>query len=200
MNENLNENEMMSLDGDVGAESSQRPRKARADSPLWSLPEQARAELMEFMGSHTLKEAQDLLKEKHEITISLSGLSRFRGAYEERRMSAEEAGTMEAIVEGERARRRGENEGGGEAAISEDEIFAYGQRRFATLAIRTGNGLAWQRMQRLRQNEERLGLEDRRVHLLEEKARRADATEQVAASPLSPEEKEARIKEIFGIT
>jgi hypothetical protein len=45
----------------------------------------------------------------------------------------------------------------------------------------------------------KLGLQERRVKLLEKKAAQADATDKVLTEPmLSPEERERRIKEIYG--
>ena len=45
-----------------------------------------------------------------------------------------------------------------------------------------------------------LALEERRVKLLEDKAAAADQTKSILESPLSPEEKQARIRAIFGMT
>ncbi len=169
-------------------------RKRRSDSPLWSLPEKKQAEIIGFLREHSLQDAAEWLG-REGIQTSDTALSRFRAAYETRQSVSEQEATLEVVAE---ESRQGSKDG--EGTLTEDELFAFGQRKFAAKAIRNNDGLEWHRMQRLRQNEEWLALEGRRVHLLEHKAEQAEQAEQVARTPLTPEEKEERIKQIFGIT
>jgi hypothetical protein len=167
----------------AGAQSSTRRRvpgfikKPRADSPLWRLPEDIQAELMDFMESRTLAETARFMAEKG-VQTSVSALCRFRAGWIMRldRMEDESATDLLATEPDENR-----------AEVNNEELFELGQRRLMTRAIRLGDDKAWARLHRLRQHEQWLALQARRVKALEARTGSGPVSESPdRASPTRP--------------
>ncbi len=167
--------------------NAQAGRKPRGDSPLRRLAPERQDALMEYLETHTLKETKAWLAEQG-VETSISALGAYRAAEEMRERAREEEAGVEVFLEELRRER---------PDLTEEEVFACGQMQFALRALRKGDDMAWSRAQRLRLSQARLNLEDRRVELIEKKGQ--DADQPTPYSSLTPEEKDERIKQIFGI-
>lgn len=88
--------------------------------------------------------------------------------------------------------------------LSEDELNQRGQRKFKLLSIAEEQPSDWARILReeyrqkkLVQDDKRIGLEDRRIKILEKKAEAFDKAQEVVKSNLTPEEQRERLKKIL---
>jgi hypothetical protein len=170
------------------------PRKMRSDAKLWLLSEDKQAEIIELLQKTSLKDSKELLA-REGIETSVSALSEFRTRY----LMVKRIEEMEAareVVETRKLGRQNEEP----PLLTKAEMFDFGQDQFAAQALLNGNVMEWQRMQKLRQAQEWIELERRRVALEEKGVNERVAAELEARRPLTPEEKRERIKQIFGIT
>lgn len=83
--------------------------------------------------------------------------------------------------------------------MPEDKLERFGQAAFSAMALQTGDPKTWARILALQLKARQIRVEERRVTLLESKAKQADQAKDVAVSALSPEEKVKAMKAIFGI-
>lgn len=188
-------------------------RKARSDSKLDQLDPEVRQELIDKFLHENLSypAAKAWLAEDHEVSISTSGICSWfqRVVWPLKREMRKQNATMANAIVSEALGK----EVDWDSAIAEEvkqtafELLASGVDRKAALAYATAAMVAENEKrkleiaeQKVRQKDEQLDQNDRRIKLLEEKARKADEAEEVAKDgSISSEEKQARLKQIFGI-
>jgi hypothetical protein len=131
----------------------------RQDSPLWRLPEHMQDIIIDYLQTHSLLDTVDFLK-KSGLETSKSALARFRSAYQMRMDRFEDEASLEmAVSEPDESK----------VNLSDEELFKLGQRRLMARAIRLGDDKAWARLQRLRQQEQFLALQARRIKAIEDR-------------------------------
>jgi hypothetical protein len=166
-------------------------RKPSAASKLKTLPEAKQAELYELLKTTPLHTAVVTLAKEWRLQTSTRALSVFFSWYRGQQRFSRLQGIAESMQE--RAKQAN-------PALSEDALFAIGQEVFTQLAIDDEDSLSWLRAQSIAMKRRALDQDERRLKLLEAKAALADQAEAVERAPeLSPEEKLARYKQIFGI-
>jgi F0F1-type ATP synthase epsilon subunit len=176
-------------------------RKPRAEAVLQNLPPARQADLFSYMegeseaAGHSYADCIAWLKSDG-INVSKQALSKWRDWYYLRL-------GFQSARDDARTLLQSEAEDG--EVVPEDKIQRVGNRLFSMLAIKQRDPKAWASVQvvqqnerRLAQNEVTLAQNDRRIKLLEE--REAKTKSVVANAALSPEEKEAAVKQIFGIS
>ena len=181
----------------------------RADAKLQNLPQEALDELWRYRHPEEGGEAMTLeaicveLPKRFQISISISSLSVFYRWLELRRRLEQRECVAEQL-KAEMARN---------PANSEEAIRAAGQRLFMAEGIIekdfkkfTGAAKMTTDATKLQQAEKKIALltkagarDERKLAILEAKAALADAAEQVSKNgAMSAEEKQSRMKEIFG--
>jgi hypothetical protein len=134
-------------------------KKRRADSPLWSLPEDQQALLFKLLESQSL-DAVVVAAANIGIPTSRSALSRFRhGYFMQCNCMADEAAIEALALES----------ADDQPQVTSAQLFELGQRRLMARAIRMGDDKSWARIHRLRQQEEMLELQRTRLQALEER-------------------------------
>lgn len=83
--------------------------------------------------------------------------------------------------------------------LDRDQIETVAQAVFTAAALRRQDPDLYATLRRLSLAEQQLALDRERLELLRRKAAQADAAQAVAASSLTPEEKAAKFREIFGL-
>lgn len=84
---------------------------------------------------------------------------------------------------------------------SPEELERLGQMVFTSETVEEGNIKGFVALMRANNTKKKLQIEERRIHLLEERARKADEAEGVLKDgAVNGEEKQARLKQIFGIS
>lgn len=166
-------------------------RKPRADSALKSLPAAKQAAIFEYMRNHTRRETADWL-ERDGIKITLDVITRFWRWYTAKLLLQENSSTVtRLILEMKKA----------DAELTAAQLEVVGQVFFTALAMKQKDSLSWKRAQDVRAKQKSLALEERRVEILErqeENSEKAGTEDKPAA--LTPEEKQAEYKRIFGRT
>jgi hypothetical protein len=169
----------------------------RADAKLKNLPDADQEALWEYLHPsdpeerrRTLGEAQSEVPLRHGFTVSLASLSEWRSWWAlRRRMNA--------------ARERAEQtrlELLKDASLRPDEIEKVAQAVFTAETLETGNVKGYVALAQLRLKGQQLELDRAKLALLEKKAQQADQAQGLAGdSTLSAEEKQARLKQIFGM-
>jgi hypothetical protein len=169
-------------------------RKISGQAVLKNMPAVRQQALGEYLGNHTLKEAEAWLRKTYHmgrIGTSTASISNWFSWYRRVRRFETNASTVEAILEDLKKHH---------PKITEDELFAHGQRMFESMAIDQEDGDAWTKLQTLRLKAASVKIDQRRLDLLEKRAAQAEAAEKAAGdSTLTPEEKSARIRQIFGL-
>ena len=169
-------------------------RKPRSDSPLNRLPESRRDALLDFMDTHSIAEAhQQLIAEG--IQTSMTAVTNFRASWKVRTAANAGSGAIGDLAESE------------QPPLTGSELFERGQEHHMAQSILNNDPKAWCRLQRARQQEERLRqnvewrkLEERRVKLLEQRAEQTAKPEREVKQRMTPEERDAELREIFGVS
>ena len=175
-------------------------RKPRSDSVLDSLPPERREQLVRWLVDENLKypEAVTRVWERFGVKTSVSALQKF---YARRcfTLRAEQANEFaELVVEQAKA---------DPARFDAATLALVKQKAFERVYARDGNlselallaGILGDAA-KLDLKRQELALADRRVALLEKKAAQADAAEAATRdTTLTPEQRSARLKEIFGL-
>lgn len=177
-------------------------RKPRADSKLLTLPAATQRELAERLDRETQAKVGAWLLDVHGIKAGSSTLTDFYQWFHSQRqleqLASDSSRFREALLELKAA---------GELNLSEDAVGPVAQAYFEHRAMKAEDPQLFAMMKARRQKDRELALrereladKERRTAILERKAAKADEAEQVAADPaLSPEQKAARYKEIFGL-
>ncbi|MGE9266509.1 MAG: hypothetical protein ACQKBY_00310 [Verrucomicrobiales bacterium] len=173
-------------------------KKPRADAKLKNLPEEDQELFWRMLNpsdaetpASTLEELGEFIIARYDFdTLSLSTLSEWRSWYAlKRRM--------------ENARRRAEQtrlELLKDGTLTAEDIERAAQAVFTSETLESGNVKAFVALAKLRLAARQVEIDERRVQLLEEKAKRLAEIEGVTTdAKLSAEEKDARVKQIFGI-
>jgi hypothetical protein len=125
---------------------------------LFKLSDAKQREIVEALERERLSDVQMRLGEEG-IKTSVSSLSEFRKRYLLRLKAREyDMGRNEALA---RIRERMAEERG----MPPDELFAFAVTEFSKQALLEGSIMQWQRMQKLRMNAERTGIDRRRFAL-----------------------------------
>lgn len=83
--------------------------------------------------------------------------------------------------------------------ITPEQMEQLGQTAFMVDALSRMDRDTFFEAKRSAQKDRELSMTERRIALLERKAAQADAAEEVVTSTLTPEEKQAKMREIFGL-
>lgn len=164
---------------------------ARPDSVLKRLPEELQIEIIERLKepAFTLAKCRAWLREDG-ISTSLSALSRFRDWWLLRQQLTKNEATVEQLIE--RLPKAG---------LTPEQIQEVGQSFFTALALEQQDVKSWHLAQSLALKKQQLGLDSRKLALLEKKAAQADAARNTTADDsLTPEQKDAKLRQIFGMT
>jgi hypothetical protein len=144
----------------------------------------------------TGKAVVKFLAAEFDIQITEQYLSKWKQKYEEQQQLREEYQAAEEkrqLAVQERRKTHPEE--------TEGQLFEFGQQIFADAALTNKDPETWVKIQRLRLDEKKMGLEGRRLQLLERKAAQAEAAMEVVEnkSQLTPEQREQKLKQIFGM-
>jgi len=164
-------------------------RKPRADSRLATLPESQQEELEQYAATHTLVQTRDELARRG-IRCSLAAISRWLQQRRLRALLIRQADTVRQLLEWYQQRR---------PDASEEELAQLGQMFFSALALQAQDTKAWVHLQSLALRRRQLELDRARLEWLQRRAEQADQAEKVLDdASLSAEERQRRIREIFG--
>lgn len=174
--------------------------KPRSDNKLASLPPKQKAQLRTWLldENKSYDEARDLLRQRFEVHTSTGALSKFyRGQCFQLRASEAQQFAEEAVKAGRAS----------VAQLDEATELIIRQRAFEQAYARNGDLDALSILskilgdrRKLELKERDVALTERRIKLLEQKAAQADAARGVTADvALTPAEREAKLKEIFGL-
>lgn len=169
-------------------------KKPRSDAKLVNLPEEQKAQLCDWLLSGMpYHKAKELLKNQFSVSTTLSSLSQF---YQDFCSAALLAQRSRAVgVADEIAAEACKTPGRFDAAT----LDALKQKAFELAIQPLANPGDVKSIFSLVLKARDQDLEERRITVLEAKAKQADQAEAVVKSDLSPEEKAARFKEIFGM-
>lgn len=168
-------------------------RKPRPDSPLRNLPPERQAAIIAYLEKHSILETKNWLAQDG-FSASQDALSKFRSWYLLERQYQEYRETTDQLIEQIKE---------GMPGLTEEQITSYGQKVFNTLAIRSQDPEIWRVAQGIRLKDAKLALDTRHIALLEKKAAQAEAAMEVVENKggkLSPAEREAKLKQIFGMS
>jgi hypothetical protein len=170
--------------------------KQEEQEALWELLTTPQVAVSEEAGSplrpYTLQELQAEVPLRHGFTVALSTLSEWRAWYGQRlRTQAAMARASQAKLEWLK-----ENPN-----ANPEDLERLGQMVFTSEAVENGDIKAFVALIKANNQKRSLALDERRIKLLEEKAEREEAAQAVTRDEkLTPEEKDARMKEIFGLS
>jgi hypothetical protein len=164
-------------------------RKPRSDSALKTLTPARQQAIADHAATHSLTDTVAWLRDDG-VTTSVAALSNFLSWYHlEQRLSRNQTVVETLITDIHRQHPK----------LPQDQLFDIGQSFFSALAIETQDPRVWVGTQRLAQRQQQIHLDERRITLLEEQAAKAAAAEAVTTSDLTPEAKQQRMREIFGL-
>jgi hypothetical protein len=167
-------------------------KKQRSDAVLKTLPPGLQAELFARCNAASYTVVKGWLREAHGITTSEGALSKFYAWFPlSRRL--EQAATFADSLKTQLSALPSMQ---GRA----EEISDVTQIAFEMQAVQEQDGELYYNLRKLRLKERDQKLVERRIKLLEQKAAQADAAQSVTADQaLTPAEREAKLKEIFGL-
>lgn len=164
-------------------------RKPRADSRLATLPEPQQEEIEAYAATHTLAETREELARRG-FRVSLTAISRWLQQRRLRSLLIGQADTVRQLLEWYQQRR---------PEASDEELSQLGQMFFSALALQSQDARAWVHIQSLALRRRQLELDRQKLELLQQRAAQAEQAEAVLDdATLSPEERQRRIREIFG--
>ncbi|MDP3851973.1 MAG: hypothetical protein Q8Q59_15835 [Luteolibacter sp.] len=170
-------------------------KEIRADAKLKNLPPDILDTLWrlrnpdeELDKKHTYVEVLAWLKSEHGIDSSLGALSEFY-SWLRLKHRIENAARRATQVRLELAK---------DSTITPDDLERIAQTVFTAETVENGDVEAFVKLATLRLNRQRVDQDERKLKILEAKAAKADAAEEVTNDgALTEEEKAARIKQIF---
>ena len=170
-------------------------RRPRSDSALMSLPDDRQRELFDFCDGHRkdgLRKIRELLKDEQGVEVSLGTLSNWLNWYSLRSKLANVSEMADSV-----ARILKETPG---LDLDDAKIMRAAQAFFEAKAMQENDAGTYVRLAGVRRGTAELKLKAKKLDLEERKLRQAEAAEQVTKSTtLTPEEKEIRYREIFGL-
>lgn len=171
-------------------------RRPRSDSKLMSLPDDRQRELFDFcdgLRSEGLRTIRERLVEAHGVKVSLGTLSNWLNWYSLRskmRGVAEMADDLADILK----KTPGLN-------LTNDGVMAAAQAYFEMQSMKENDAGLFVKMAKVRRGTAELKLKAKRLALEERKLRQAEEAKGITENKaLTPEEKERRLKGVFGIT
>jgi len=176
-------------------------RKPRSDSKLDSLPEHQRESLRRWLSEENLSYeiAQQRLEQDFGVTSSISALQSFW----RRRCFRQRASEAKSFTETVLKQLQGNAENFDEAtlALVRQKLFERAMAKTGDIAELSTLAKIIGDSQKLALKAQQIELQSRRLSLLEKKAAQADEAEGVLNDgQLTPEQKEQRIKAVFGIS
>lgn len=170
-------------------------RRPRSDAVLMNLPEERQRELFDFVDGHRaegLRKIRVMLQEEQGLTVSLATLSNWLNWY-----------TLRAKVQGvaamadDLARILKETPG---LNLDDEKIMRTAQAFFEAKAMQENDAGTYVQLAGIRKGTAELKLKARRIAIEEKKLLQAEAAKEVTKdASLTPEEKEMRYREIFGL-
>lgn len=165
-------------------------KKPRADSKLKTLPSAKQDQLWEFLKDHGYEEALAFCKTELGVRTSVGALSDWFSWYPLSKQ-LQEAASLTNTLKTELLNLP-------DLDLSDDQLSKAGQVMFEMIAIKQKDSKLYQGLRGLRLRERAQMADERRIVLLEEKAKQADAArETVESSQLTEVQKAARLREIF---
>jgi hypothetical protein len=125
------------------------PRKPRSDSPLRTLPEERQAQVIELMKQNSIPETRKQLM-KDGLTVSTGALSDFYSWWHLRQQFKQNQSDVSTLLEQLKT---------AQPAMSEEQLFNYGQQLFGLLAVKNQDAESWTWIQKTRQKQEELQIE-----------------------------------------
>lgn len=166
--------------------------KPRSDSKLKTLPPRQQGEIFALLQSTSYVQAKGIVREKFGVETSVGALCEFFAWYPTSRI-VEEAASIADQLKADLKKLPGLD-------LDDDKLSRIGQAAFEAQALKAGDSDAFVALRKLRQKDNEHRLNERRIALLERKAAQADQAEGVTRDEsLTPEQREAKMREIFGL-
>lgn len=171
-------------------------KKPRADSKLKNLPDHIQEGFWLLLHPtdaevkpYTLEDLGGEIYDKHQLSVSISTLSEWHSWYAlKRRMEAAAARANQTSIELAK-----------NSDLTPEDIERVAQTVFTAETLEAGNVKGYVALAKLRIASRALDHDARKLAILEAKAAKADKAEEVAKNAsITSEEKQARMKEIFG--
>jgi hypothetical protein len=170
-------------------------RRPRSDSALMSLPDDRQRELFDFCDGHRkdgLRKIRELLKDEQGVDVSLSTLSNWLNWYSLRA----KIGNVSAMAD-DLARILKERP---DLNLDDATIMRAAQAFFEAKAMQESDAETYVKLAGVRKGTAEIRIKERRIKIEEQKLRQAEAAKEVAKdTSLTPEQKEMRYREIFGL-
>jgi len=165
-------------------------RKPRTDSKLKTLPAETQRQIFELLRGVPYRKAVAEVREKFGVETSVGALAEFYSWFPLSRGLEQAASFAEQLEKMAKADPQ--------LAGKSEEISRFAQIAFEARAVETQDPELYVELAKLRIKREANTLQERRVKILEAKAAKADAAEQVANdSTLTEEERTKRLRQIF---
>jgi hypothetical protein len=161
--------------------------KAPRKSALKSMPEVRQEGLHEYSKEHTLAECVVWLAQDG-VRVSIQQVSTFLQWFRLRKQVTAYSDQTTALNSFLRTKL---------PTMPPEQLEAYADAMFKIQSVATNHPDVYVELKKLEQAEKRIELERRKVELAEKEAKLAAEARVVESSPLSDEEKYARLKEIF---
>ncbi len=166
--------------------------KPRSDATLKTLPEVVQEQLFALLREHSYAKVRKVAAEKWQVDTSPAALSAFFRWYPTSRRLEVAKSTADEVAATLRAL--------GDVRLDDDQVARAAQAVFEAQALKAGDAETYIGLAKLRLAREAGERDARRIALLEKKAAQADEAEKaIKDDTLTPEQRAARIKEIFGI-
>ena len=168
-------------------------RKARSDARLKTLPKDRQEQLWQWInGTEGYKGARRLAREQWGLQTSVTALSEFYSWFALSR-HLEEAATFADELK----KTLGQLP---ELNLNEEQVNLAAQVAFELEAIKAKDFDRFFALRKLRQKDSEMTLEREKFELLKRKAEQADQAEKIVESSATPEEKQQRLRAIFGMS
>ena len=166
-------------------------RKTRCDAKLKSLAPADRAKIAAWLDEKSQADCAKLIAQDYGIEVAGSTLTAFYQWFHATRR-LEEAATFADTLRADLASLPGLN-------LDSDQISKIGQALFEIQAVKDQDGKLFVALRKQRLASEAQRLEREKFEEARRRALQADEAEQVTRSELSPEEKDRRLRAIFGM-
>lgn len=171
---------------------SDRARKSRSDATLKTLPEVVQEQLFALLRTTSYAKARKAAADKWEIETSAAALSEFFRWYPTTRRLEAAKHTADEVAKTLRAL--------GDVKLDDDQVSRAAQAVFEAQAIRSGDADTYIGLANIRLKREAGQRDARRIALLEKKAAQAEAAQgAMTDTTLTPAQRDAKLREIFGL-